>query len=72
MATIMAANGASLLEIGAVLGHKCTQTTARYSHLTEQTSHDLVRGTADKLLGGVSPCPIPPMTAYTTPGVATP
>lgn len=51
-ASFMAANGASLLEIGAVLGHKCTQTTARYSHLTEQSSHDLVRGTADKLLGG--------------------
>lgn len=40
------------LEIGAVLWHKCAQTTARYSHLTKQASHALVRGTADKLLGG--------------------
>jgi integrase len=52
-ASFMAANGASLLEIGAVLGHKCAQTTARYSHLTEQASHALVRGTADKLLGSL-------------------
>ncbi len=50
-ASFMAANGASLLEIGAVLGHKCAQTTARYSHLTEQASHALVRGADDKLLG---------------------
>jgi integrase len=51
-ASFMAANGASLLEIGAVLGHKCAQTTARYAHLAEQASHALVRGTADKVLGG--------------------
>jgi integrase len=51
-ASFFAANGASLLEIGAVLGHKTAQTTKRYAHLTEQATHALVRGTADKLLGG--------------------
>lgn len=50
-ASFMAANGASLLEIGPVLGRKCAQPTSRYAHLTDQTSHALVRGTADKLLG---------------------
>ena len=60
-ASFMAANGASLLEIGAVLGHKCAQTTARYAHLTEQASHALVRGTADKLLGNRDTAPrVPP------------
>ncbi|MFK7910029.1 MAG: tyrosine-type recombinase/integrase [Akkermansiaceae bacterium] len=51
-ASFLAADGASLLEIGEVLGHKSTQTTRRYSHLTEKHSHGLVRGLADKLLGG--------------------
>ena len=50
-ANFMAANGASLLEIGAVHGQKCAQTTARYAHLTERARHALVRGAADKVLG---------------------
>lgn len=53
-ASFMAANGASLVEIGAVLGHKSTQTTARYSHLTQQATDLLVQNTADKILGGES------------------
>ncbi len=50
-ASFLAANGASLLEIGAILGHKQAQTTARYSHLTEQASHARALLTAEELLG---------------------
>lgn len=34
-ASFLASKGASLPQIGSVLGHKSTQTTARYTHLTE-------------------------------------
>jgi len=51
-ASFLAAEGASLREIGEVLGHRSVEATRRYSHLTEQHSHALVRGLADKLLGG--------------------
>jgi integrase len=50
-ASFLAAEGASLREIGEVLGHRSVEATKRYSHLTEQHSHTLVRGLADKLLG---------------------
>jgi len=53
-ASFLARNGASLLEIGAVLGHRSANTTKRYAHLTEQHTHQLVRGMSDKLLGGRS------------------
>lgn len=53
-ASFMAANGASLLEIGTVLGHKSSNTTKRYAHLTEQATDILVQNTADKVLGGTS------------------
>ncbi|ADC61837.1 tyrosine-type recombinase/integrase [Allochromatium vinosum] len=52
-ASFMAAHGASLVEIGAVLGHRSAQTTKRYAHLAEQAAHELVQGTADKVLGGM-------------------
>ena len=35
-ASILAANGWSLFEIGVLLGHRSTQTTKRYSHLTTE------------------------------------
>jgi integrase len=50
-ASFLAAEGASLREIGEVLGHRSVEATRRYSHLTEQHAHTLVRGLADKLLG---------------------
>ena len=50
-ASFLAKNGATLLEIGEVLGHRSPSTTKRYSHLTRSHTHDLVRGVADKLLG---------------------
>lgn len=52
-ASFLAKRGASLLEIGAVLGHKTTQTTKRYSHLAPTHTHALVQGMADDLLGKV-------------------
>ena len=50
-ASFLAKGGASLLEIGAVLGHRSANTTRRYAHLTEQHTNGLVLGLADKLLG---------------------
>ncbi|MFZ1539460.1 MAG: tyrosine-type recombinase/integrase [Chromatiaceae bacterium] len=52
-ASFLAKDGASLLEIGAVLGHRSTQTTLRYSHLAPSHTHTLIRGLADDLLGAV-------------------
>jgi len=51
-ASFLAKGGASLVEIGAVLGHKSANTSKRYSHLTEQHTAELVRKMAGKLLGG--------------------
>jgi integrase len=51
-ASFLAKGGASLLEIGAVLGHKSANTTKRYAHLTEQHTNALVLDMADKLLSG--------------------
>lgn len=50
-ASFLAMEGASLREIGEVLGHRCTQTTRRYAHLAENHTHSKVREMADKLLG---------------------
>ena len=50
-ASFLAESGASLREIGEVLGHRSVEATRRYSHLTEQHSHTLVRDLADRLLG---------------------
>ena len=49
-ASFLAMQGASLREIGEVLGHRCTQTTRRYAHLAENHTHKVVRGMADRLL----------------------
>jgi len=45
-------NGASLPEIGAVLGHRSAQTTKRYAHLATEHTHSLVHDTMRKRLGG--------------------
>ncbi|MCB1877789.1 MAG: site-specific integrase [Chromatiales bacterium] len=50
-ASFLAAHGASLLEIGEVLGHKNAATTKRYAHLVQQRTDDLVRVVAAKILG---------------------
>ena len=51
-ASFLAMNGASLPEIGAVLGHRSAQTTKRDSHLAQEHTHQLVQATMGKLLGG--------------------
>jgi integrase len=51
-ASFLAQNGATLLEIGSVLGHRSTSVTRRYAHLVEGapvTGHDAL----DKILGDV-------------------
>lgn len=50
-ASFLAASGASLLEIGRVLGHKSPGTTARYSHLAPGHTHALVTEVTAKILG---------------------
>ena len=45
-ASALADMGASLLDIGAVLGHRSQQTTKRYAHLTESRLRDLVERAA--------------------------
>ena len=54
-ASFLAANGATLLEIGRVLGHKSPGTTARYSHLSAGHSHALVTEVTAKILGTPGP-----------------
>ena len=51
-ASIGAAQGMSLQMIGALLGHKSTETTARYAHLTEDPLRRGIDGIADTLKGG--------------------
>ena len=41
-ASILVMNGATLYEAGEVLGHKCTQTTARYAHFSTEHKAELV------------------------------
>lgn len=47
-ASYLAQQGASLLEIGQVLGHKSQETTKRYAHLSKGHAQDLV----SRVLGG--------------------
>ena len=49
-ASFLAKDGASLVEIGAVLGHRSANTTKRYSHLVEGHIHGLTRAMASRLL----------------------
>lgn len=49
-ASALALDGASLPQIGAVLGHKTAQMTQRYAHLTEQHQEALVRAMAARVL----------------------
>ena len=47
-ASALADTGASLLDIGTVLGHRSQQTTKRYDHLTESRFRDLIQQAANK------------------------
>ena len=53
-ASELAAQGATLREIGAVLGHRTAQMTQRYAHLTEQHQSALVRKMAARVLPSVA------------------
>jgi integrase len=48
-ASYMAMNGASLTEIGEILGHKTATVTKRYAHLTTQHSADVVARMNEKI-----------------------
>jgi integrase len=52
-ASVAAANGLSLPVIGALLGHKQTQTTARYAHLIGQTLLDATEKISNKMVNNV-------------------
>lgn len=51
-ASYLAMNGASLLEIAAILGHKTLDVTRRYSHLTDGHLHGVVERMASEIFGG--------------------
>ena len=50
-ASYLAMNGASLLEIAEVLGHKTLQMVKRYSHLAESHTADVVAEMNRKIFG---------------------
>jgi integrase len=50
-ASYLAMSGATLLEIGQVLGHRSTETTARYAHLSIAHKADLTERVMNKVLG---------------------
>jgi integrase len=47
-ASALADMGASLLDIGSILGHRSQQTTKRYAHLTDSRLRDLIEQAAQK------------------------
>jgi len=51
-ASIMAMSGATLLEIGAVLGHKSPTSTSRYAHLSTDHKSKVLNNVMDKSFGG--------------------
>ena len=52
-ASYLAMNGASLVEISEILGHKTLQMVKRYSHLTEGHTSKVVEKMNQKILGGL-------------------
>ena len=56
-ASYLAMDGASLLSISKVLGHKTTKMTERYAHLATSHLDDAVRSMNDKKFG-ISPTPV--------------
>ncbi len=44
-------NGASLIEVAEILGHKSMQMVKRYSHLTETHTTGIVQRMAQQMLG---------------------
>ena len=52
-ASYLAMNGASLIEIAAVLGHRTLQMVKRYSHISKSHTHSVVSSMNDKIFAGV-------------------
>jgi integrase len=52
-ASVLAEMGKSLLEIGDSIGHMTTQSTKRYSHLTQQHKEKMAEEADQKLFGGL-------------------
>lgn len=52
-ASYLAMNGATLLEIAAVLGHKTLQMVKRYAHLSESHTTAIVNKMGDKIFGSI-------------------
>ena len=53
-ASYLAMNGATTMEIAAVLGHKTLQMVKRYSHLSNSHTSKVVASMNDKIFGGVT------------------
>lgn len=53
-ASLLAEMGKTLLEIGDSIGHTTTQSTKRYSHLTQQHKEKMAKEADQKLFGGLS------------------
>jgi integrase len=51
-ASYLAMRGASLLEVGAVLGHKSAQMTKRYAHLSADHTRRVLSGMAEEMMPG--------------------
>jgi len=49
-ASYLAMNGASLLELSRILGHKSLEMVKRYAHLSDPHLHDVVKSMADQFL----------------------
>jgi len=49
----MAMNGATTVDIAAVLGHKTLDMVRRYTHLTNSHTHEVVGSMNDKIFGEV-------------------
>ena len=53
-ASYLAMNGATTIEIAAILGHKTLQMVKRYSHLTNSHTSSVVTAMNEKIFGGVA------------------
>jgi integrase len=54
-ASYLAMNGATLIELSAILGHRTLQMVQRYSHLSEQHTADVVRKMNERIFEPLAP-----------------
>lgn len=52
-ASIGLSNGATLDQIGKLLGHASTQTTSRYAHLQREVGHAIANSVAERIVGAM-------------------